>query len=160
LFPYTGTLKVAISLLKYQGKVVLDSALCDLVSLEMSAKVLPACDGVLPVPLHPLRLREREFNQAALLATMVSRILAVPRLCGALRRDRETLPQTALSRTSRQNNLRGAFSVARPDVVKGKTLLLVDDVMTTGATVHECAKVLRKAGAGDVFVLTLARTCR
>lgn len=115
-------------------------------------------DVIIPVPLHPARLRAREFNQSLLLADQLSRHLAKPVSATNLVRTAATDPQTSLSRQERLRNLRNAFEIRRPPDLLGKRILLVDDVFTTGATLNECAKSLRKAGAGPVFALTLART--
>ncbi len=115
------------------------------------------CDLVVPVPLHRRRLWWRGFNQAALLARAVSRRMGRPVDAGALVRSRFTAPQTSQSHDERRRNVRSAFVVRRPQRVIGRRVLLVDDVMTTGATADECARVLLKAGAQRVDVLTLAR---
>ena len=116
----------------------------------------PSIDAVVPVPLHKERERERGFNQAELLAGVVANRFHRPVLRKALARTRRTSPQAGKPR-ERTRNVRGAFAVGNPETVKDRTLLLVDDVFTTGATVNECAKVLMKAGAQGVFVYTLAR---
>ncbi|MFQ5801790.1 MAG: ComF family protein [Candidatus Methylomirabilales bacterium] len=113
-------------------------------------------DAVVPVPLHRKRERERGFNQAEILASVVARRLRRPVLRKTLQRIRPTLPQTGKPR-ERARNVRGAFAVGNPAKIKNRSLLLVDDVLTTGATVNECAKVLMKAGARGVLVYTLAR---
>lgn len=115
-------------------------------------------DLLMPVPLHPIRLRKREFNQALLLADRVNRKLRLPISYDNLVRLHPRPSQTELTRAARLKNLRRTFSVLRPQEVAKKKILLLDDVMTTGTTVNECAKALRKAGASDVYVLTLART--
>ncbi|HET7058270.1 MAG TPA: phosphoribosyltransferase family protein [Nitrospiraceae bacterium] len=115
-------------------------------------------DVIIPVPLHPTRLRDREYNQSLLLADRLSRARHVPLSYDNLVRTRETAPQTDLSRAVRLKNLRRAFAVRRPEDVAGKCVLLIDDVFTTGTTVNECAKTLRKAGTSEVYVCTLART--
>ncbi|MDR4493765.1 MAG: phosphoribosyltransferase family protein [Nitrospirales bacterium] len=107
--------------------------------------------------LHPQRLREREFNQSALLANPLSQHLGLPLVLGQLIRTRQTVPQTSLTKKERLANLRRAFAVPRSEKIRGKTILLVDDVMTTGTTIHECAKTLLHAGSGQVYGLTLAR---
>jgi ComF family protein len=117
---------------------------------------LSGIDTIIPVPLHPSRKRERGFNQAYILAKVLSRRYDVPVLKGGLDRIRPTPPQTG-KRRERIRNVRGAFQVRRPDRIHGRSILLVDDVFTTGATVNECAKVLMKAGAQVVWVYTLAR---
>jgi ComF family protein len=118
----------------------------------------PDADILIPVPLHPSRLREREYNQSLLLADQLTRQFGIPLLYDNLVRVRATPPQTELTRAARLNNLRRSFAVLRPDEITGKRILLVDDVMTTGTTVNECAKALRKAGSADVYVGALART--
>jgi ComF family protein len=115
-------------------------------------------DVMIPVPLHPARLRTREFNQSLLLADQLGRYLALPVSATNLVRTAATDPQTTLTRQARLRNLRKAFAVRRPQDIAEKRILLVDDVFTTGTTLNECAKTLRKAGAGPVFALTLART--
>lgn len=115
-------------------------------------------DGLIPVPLHPKRLRWRGFNQALVLAREVSRRWELPLHPFALARLKETLPQTELGEEERKRNVRGAFAVASREAVAGKRLLVVDDVYTSGATVNECARALLRGGAKEVSVLTLART--
>jgi ComF family protein len=118
----------------------------------------PEVDCLMPVPLHVDRLREREFNQSLLLADRLNRRLRLPLSYDNLVRLRSTQPQTDLSRKARLKNLRSAFGLARPEAVRSRRILLVDDVCTTGTTLNECAKALRKAGAKEVYAVTLART--
>jgi ComF family protein len=115
------------------------------------------CDLIVPVPLHRRRLWWRGFNQAAFLAIAISDRLEKPFDLRSLIRTRATTPQTSQDHDDRRRNVRRAFSVRRPARIKGLRVLLVDDVMTTGATVDECARVLMRAGAARVDVLTLAR---
>ena len=156
LYSYVPPLQDAIRLFKYQKKVALADALADL--LHHALPDMPAIDAVVPVPLHASRLREREYNQSLLLADRLCRRRGLALSFDNLARTRATPPQTELTRAQRMINLRGAFTVLRPQEFTQQRLLLMDDVFTTGATVNECAKVLRKAGASDVYVLTLART--
>ncbi len=113
-------------------------------------------DALVPVPLHHVRRREREFNQAEVLAELVAHKAGKP-VWDALRRIRSTPTQTRLDRAERMENLSGAFVVRKPVQVRGRHLLLVDDVFTTGSTVEECSRVLLKAGAASVRVITVAR---
>lgn len=113
-------------------------------------------DGIVPVPLHPKRLREREFNQAALLARHLSQNSGIP-LRNVLLRNRYTNTQTALDRRERRQNLRNAFSARKNTNVTDQNLLLIDDVLTTGSTLDACAAVLLEMGAESVRALTLAR---
>lgn len=116
-------------------------------------------DVVVPVPLHITRYYLRSFNQAALFGGVVAHELGIP-LCHALKRTRRTRHQAKLKREARKTNPRGVFAVADPGAIKGKCVLLVDDVFTTGATLASAARTLLDAGAGPVFVLTAARTPR
>ena len=114
-------------------------------------------DALVPVPLHPRKARERGFNQSELLAAGLSRFCGVPLAQRKLARSRYTKTQTRLDVAERRENMRRAFRVATPGYFRGKSVLLIDDVHTTGATVNECARVLKADGAERVDVLTLAR---
>ena len=149
LYPYQSPLKEAIKLFKYQGKISLAGPMTTLMTTALGA--IPAIDLIIPVPLHPTRLREREYNQSLLLAYGLSTSLHIPLSYTTLIRTRETPPQTSLTRQERLKNLRRSFATHTPQLLKEKTVLLVDDVYTTGTTVNECAKALRKAGSGKVF---------
>lgn len=113
-------------------------------------------DALVPVPLHPRRERDRGFNQAEALCQVLGGHTGLP-VWPALRRVRFTETQTHFAREERRHNLRDAFTIHPRRTVTGKHLLLVDDVFTTGSTVQECAKVLRRAGAASVRVVTVAR---
>lgn len=119
---------------------------------------LVACDLIVPVPLHWTRKRNRGFNQAREIGRYISRACDIPLIAPRdFRRVRRTTPQVALSAAGRRENIRGAFAVRTPDLLKGKTVALIDDVITTGATTNECARILRRAGADDVIALVIAR---
>jgi ComF family protein len=134
------------------------------------ARLLARCGGelilqadlVCPVPLHPFRLWRRRYNQSALLAHEMARQQNKKAVLDLLSRTRPTPSQGGLNRAQRQKNVQGVFKVPQRyhAVVKDKNILLLDDVMTTGATVNSCARALRKAGAADVRVLTLARVTK
>lgn len=113
-------------------------------------------DAIVPIPLHPARLRERRFNQAHAIGEIVAKRAAVS-LLPCLQRRRYTETQTRFDRRDRMRNLRNAFAVRNSTAVTGKRLLLVDDVLTTGSTLHECAFVLLAAGADSVRAVTVAR---
>jgi ComF family protein len=117
-----------------------------------------SADLIVPVPLHPKRLRWRGFNQSVLLARQVSSACRAPMDPFVLRRRRETAPQTQLTEEERRKNMRGAFSVHPDRHIEDLRILLIDDVYTSGATVDECSRALRRGGAKAVYVLTLART--
>jgi ComF family protein len=164
---YESGLRELIHLLKYGGVRPAANVLGRMLA-EAIATIEPElpADGVavVPVPLHRKKLRQRGFNQAELIARAAMKINQPGdrlRLCvGVLERKRETASQIGLTSHQRRENLRGAFAVARPEAVKGREVLVVDDVYTTGATVSECARVLRRAGATRVWVATVARTLK
>lgn len=113
-------------------------------------------DALVPVPLHPTRQRERGFNQAELLAELLSRRSRIP-LRSALQRVRYTTTQTAFDRTERMENLHNAFRLRKNGDVRGLRVLLIDDILTTGSTLSECARVLKAGGALSVHAATAAR---
>ena len=120
--------------------------------------LLAEADLIVPVPLHRWRLFHRRYNQAALLAKGLSKRSGIPCIPDLLRRVRRTPPQGRLGREARERNVKGAIRLAQSiDCIEKKRVLLVDDVLTTGATLGECVRVLRQAGAGAVDVVTLAR---
>jgi ComF family protein len=149
---YEGALSTAINLFKFQGTKRLSRPLGAFL-LEIDVKNI---DAVIPVPLSSGGLRERGFNQSLLLAKIYSEKKKVPLIINRLFKKKDTPPQLRLSAKERLTNLRNVFSVVGN--FSGKRLLLVDDVMTTGATACECTKQLLKAGADEVIVITLARS--
>jgi len=157
LYARDDPLRDILLLFKHGGRVALGRHLGRLMS-ERAPSLLGEhpVDAILPVPLHRSRERERGYNQADILAGVVGRGLHRPVLRRSLERIRATPSQAGKAR-ERARNIRGAFGVRDPDQIVGRSLLLVDDVLTTGATVNECAKVLMKAGARAVLVYTLAR---
>lgn len=156
---YQGGLMTAIHRFKYGGRSHFADTLGPLLASFAGAWLGEREDLlVMPVPLHPKRLRERGFNQSLLLARHVASALAAELDFLSLRRTKHTIPQTGLKAMERRKNVRKAFQVATYEAVKGRAVLLVDDVATTGNTLNECARVLRKAGASEVFSLVLART--
>jgi competence protein ComFC len=153
-----GVVREFIHRFKYDREFSLRLPLADWAAEGLADERLCArpIDGFVPVPLHSARFRERDFNQAAELARLLSRRTGIP-LLNALRRIRYTSTQTALDRHQRMENLRNAFRVPHSPAVLQRHLVLVDDVFTTGSTVDECARVLRQSGAASVRVLTVAR---
>lgn len=155
---YEGVIKDLIHKFKYNGKDYLGLALSRLMIEFIKEYNLPIgyIDFIVPVPLHKIRLREREFNQAEILAKFIAQEFKKDLLTEALKRHRYTSTQTDLELSERLLNVKGSFSVTKLERVKGKNILLVDDVLTTGATSSEAAYTLKDAGANIVFVLTLA----
>ncbi|MBI4824597.1 MAG: ComF family protein [Nitrospirae bacterium] len=148
---YKGTLKEAIGLFKFSGIRRLSKPLGGL----LSGLNIPKADCIIPVPLEIHGLKERGFNQSLLIAKELSQALKIPLFQDVLYKKRRTLPQIGLSASERAVNLKDAFGVKRR--LDDKEVLLVDDVMTTGATVKECSKELIKAGGSRVTVVVLAR---
>ncbi|MFZ4683503.1 MAG: ComF family protein [Terrimicrobiaceae bacterium] len=153
-----GVLRDLIHRLKYNGELWLAEPLGDLLEQGLEDERLEGevIDAVVPVPLHPLRRREREFNQAEILGRELARRRGWP-FVDVLQRTRYTVTQTHFDRRRRMQNLRDAFTLRQNADVQGKHLLLVDDVLTTGSTLDECARVLLEAGAQSVRALTVAR---
>jgi len=148
---YEGVLAEAISIFKFQGIRRLARPLGRLL-LDLD---IPQTDAVIPVPLTSKGLRRRGFNQSLLIARVIAQNTQVPLFMDTLFKVRETPPQIGLSARERKSNLKNTFTVAGD--IKDKRILLIDDVMTTGATITECSKVLLKAGAKEILVITLAR---
>ncbi len=155
---YEGVLRECVHLFKYGKKAYLAEPLGELlVAMMRNDGCLIKADLLVPVPLDKRRHREREFNQAYLLAQVISRRFSIPVSSRNLRRTRTTPPQTQLNRRQREKNVRGLFRVGKAKEYQGKTILVIDDVFTTGSTANECAKILSQAGAREVNVLTVAR---
>jgi ComF family protein len=143
---------------KYRHARWFEPFLADLLIRRAAPVLNPSdWDALVPVPLHPVRQREREFNQAHQLATHLSQATGIPVKAEALRRVRPTRTQTLLSREQRAGNIRGAFALHDPNPWKNRSCVIVDDVLTTGATTSACARELKAAGARRVCVWTVAR---
>ncbi len=157
-FVYGGPVARAIARFKYEDRPDLARPLADLLwrAVEPHATALSGA-VVVPVPLHRMRLAERGYNQAALLAARLARRLGAPTLPLALARVRDTPRQATLDREARRTNVERAFRVRAPAAVRGRRVLLVDDVCTTGATFEACARVLSDARSGDVSLAVVAR---
>lgn len=155
---YQGVLRDSIHAMKYQRVYGLVEPLAELLQAQFAvhwSAWVP--EALVPVPLHHSRLWEREFDQALALARHLGKGIGVPVWADGLIRQRRTASQVGLNATARQHNVRGAFRLTEPQAGAGKALLLIDDVYTTGATLRECARVLRRAGAAWVGGYTLAR---
>jgi ComF family protein len=151
---YEGAIRHAIHRLKYGGQRAMAEPLA--AYLLPVAGSLPGLQTIVPLPLHPRRERERGYNQSRLLADALGRQLGLP-VVTAAQRVRDTKDQIGLDRAARQANVKGAFACHQPDRVQGKTLLLVDDVCTTGSSLLACAAPLFEAGAAAVWGLAIAR---
>ncbi len=153
-----GVARETIHRYKYQRALWFEPFLADLLIREAKSVLSgQPWDFIAPVPLHPVKHREREFNQAERLAVHLSAATGIPLNRNLLRRVTPTATQTVLTREQRAANMRGAFVVEDAAPMAGERIVLVDDVFTTGATTSACAKVLKSGGAGDVCVWTVAR---
>ena len=164
---YDGALRDLIHLLKYQQVRPAAAILGRMLGNSVAALEPSLPDGaiqVVPIPLHTRKKAQRGFNQAELIARVALKQLARPERfqlrTGVLVRQRETGLQIGLTRHQRRENVRGAFAVIDPTPIAHRNILLVDDVLTTGTTASECTRVLRRAGAAQVWVVTVARTLK
>lgn len=153
-FAYAFPIDKLIQAVKFSGRLTLVHRLA--AALAERIDLRPDC--IVAMPLHPLRLRERGFNQSHLLAQSIAKRLDIPLLSGACARTRNTTPQSSLAWQARGKNMRKAFSCSSR--LDGKHVAIADDVMTTGASVEELAHTLRQAGAAQVSVWVVARTLR
>ena len=153
-----GMVREVIHRYKYQRALWFEPFLADLLVREAKPDLSgQRWDFIVPVPLYPVKQREREFNQAERLGNHLSAATGIPQNRKLLRRVMPTATQTLLTREQRAKNMRGVFATPRDSGLDGERIVLVDDVFTTGATTSACAKALRDAGAGEVCVWTVAR---
>jgi ComF family protein len=160
---YEDELRELIHLLKYEQVLPAAGVLGGMLAAAVRKLGVGPSVLMVPVPLHSSKRRQRRFNQADLIARAALKKLALDDLefaAKVLVRVKPTVSQIGLTRPQRRENMRGAFQVVHPNRVKGRSILLVDDVLTTGTTASECARVLRKAGAEQVWVATAARTLK
>lgn len=156
---YEGVIKELIHEFKYKGKDYLGATLSRLMVEFIKEYNFPmeSVDFIIPVPLHKARLREREFNQAQILSKYIAAAFDKKTLDSVLRRHCNTKAQVDLNEENeRMLNVKGSFTLDKKSAIIGKNILLVDDVLTTGATCSEAALALKNSGSGTVFVLTLA----
>ena len=156
---YSGSAARLVQDLKFRNKRYLAKPLARYMVDRFLTENIPV-DLVIPVPLHEKRRKERGYNQSELLAAEISRSIGVPMDASSAERVKDTLPSTQLEggRKAREENIEGAFVLKEKEAVKNKVVLIVDDVLTTGATSSELANVIKKAGAAKVYALTFAAT--
>jgi ComF family protein len=158
---YGGSLQKSIELLKYRNQRSIARPLGHLLSIVSETWIKShAIDVILPIPLHKKRIRERGYNQSALIARAMGSYTGLPVEIDSLIRVRNTMPQVSLRINEREKNVKGAFKVRDPERIKGKRVLLLDDVITTGSTIKEATKSLISSGIEEVFVITIARVMR
>jgi len=154
---YEGAAREHVHDLKYRARVEIVPALSAMMAhLAVCTGMADKCDCAVPVPLHPDKLARRGFNQAELLARSAAMLLGIPMIPGALSRRASTGTQTFLDRRHRRDNVLRAFVCDEPARVAGRTVLLIDDVITSGATADGCARALLRSGASEVRVLAFA----
>ena len=153
---FEGLVRQAIHDLKYRQGRSLAPLVADFLARSLHERPLQA-DVIVAVPLAPARPRERGYNQSELLADHLAEMIGVASAPSALQRVRETPPQVGRSAAERRQNVRGAFACPDPDAVRGRRVMLIDDVATTGSTLQACAEPLKEAGAARVFGLVVAR---
>ena len=151
-FAYAFPVDKLVQAVKFSARLALVDQLAD----ALAPRIVSRPDHIIAMPLHPLRLRERGFNQSQLLALRLSKSLGVPLLTNACERTRHTPPQSLLPWQERGKNIRGAFTCSAD--LTGKHIAIVDDVMTSGSSIEELARILRKAGAIRISAWVLART--
>ena len=155
---FSPTVQTAIHLLKYQNFKVLANRIGQFMAERLSKQPLPMDKTILiPVPLHKTRTRERGFNQSTLLCRIIAAETGLNYSDKILKRIRYTQSQTKLNAIERAKNVENAFKVIYPEQIKNKLAILVDDVITTGSTMNECAKELIKNGANDVYLLSAVK---
>ena len=155
---YSNKMKDLLHLFKYNNKTKLRKVFGKLLIKFIQDFNIPVekFDHIIPMPLHPTRLREREYNQTQLLTEELSKTLSLRTSGNTISRIRNTKPQSSLSAWERWENIRGAFKVKNPERINKKDILIIDDLYTTGATTSEIALSLKNAGAKEVSILTLA----
>ncbi len=155
---YSEEVEQVIHLFKYGGYSCLARPLgLAMAGVLVSAGLACKADVLAPIPLHPARRRERGYNQSELLARQIGKVTGLPVAARLLHRTRYTKPQAQLGAAERAKNVAGAFAASSPALAQNRSIVLVDDVLTTGATANECARVLKEAGAAQVFLATAAR---
>jgi ComF family protein len=159
-FPYSGVYKDAVLRFKYEGRKAMARELGQMMWQVTDSKAfheaMRECDVFVPVPLHKGRERMRGYNQAMLLALALGKLYGKP-VADCLRRVRRTRPMARLTPEGRLKNIKGAFLARNPEPISTKSVMLIDDIYTTGATARECASALKSAGAGRVCAFTFTR---
>lgn len=157
VFDYTGMVKESLIRFKFYNKPGYYMTYARLIADKLKKLTnISQYDMVMSVPLHKHKEFIRGYNQAYLISKALSRIIRLPECSKVLKRERYTEAQSLLDRQKRNQNVKGAFSVKSPKKVKGKSILLVDDILTTGSTLEECSRVLKQAGAVKVFAVVVA----
>ena len=157
IFEKDSELQTILHSLKYKGKFLVGRMLGELIAENAKDKILGwQCDTIIPIPLHPLKKALRGYNQAYFISKGLSKGINIPVAANAIKRIKMTETQTKLNFLERKNNMLNAFELRKGHNIQNKKIILVDDVVTTGATVIECAKILKRNGASKIFAVSLA----
>ena len=159
IIKYDDHSKPLIAAFKYKDKTILSDYFAQLL-INRYYNCLHDIDYIIPVPMHRLKRIYRLYNQTQYLANSVSKITGIPTKFTIMTKSKMTKSQASLKGKARQNNLKHSFAITNPDKVKGKNILLIDDVITTGSTISECVKILTKAGSKSVTIFAIAATNR
>lgn len=159
LFEYSGIMKQKMLEFKFSDKKYISRTLGELAFKKIKKYDLQA-DYLIPVPISKQRMFERGYNQSEYIANFLSEFCKIKVLKNCLIKSRNNSKQSLLSASERQHNVKNAYAVKNPEKIKGKTIMLIDDIMTTGATINECAKELKKYGAKEVIAIALLYSVR
>ncbi|MBN1465605.1 ComF family protein [candidate division KSB1 bacterium] len=158
LYDYSADIQHLIHMMKYKSMPGIAARFGREIGAALArCDQLRDVDAILAIPLHPLRLRERGYNQAELMAREISRVMARPLLAGVVRRRRYTQQQAKFAKSERARNVRDAFQLLGPEGVQDKNIILVDDVLTTGSTMNACARTLQAGGVRTLTAVTIVR---
>ena len=161
VFQFSSTCRDIIHLFKYERRPSLGKRLGEFAGTFIKEDAdFSRADFLVPVPLHPVKQRERGYNQAALLVQAISRITQIPCPAGIMKRVRYGQSQTKLDFSERRKNVAGLFTIIKKDIIRNKKVIVVDDVITSGSTMDACGETLLKAGADEVFALAITHPTR
>ena len=153
---HRGIIKELIYLFKYQNKPYLSTFFGEILADYLKEKIFLNFDLIIPIPLHKRRQEERGYNQSELLANVVSKKLNISVDKKSLKRIKNTISQFELNLKQRKDNIKNAFEIKNKGIINGKTILLIEDISTTGTTLEECSRILKKAKAKEVFSLVIS----
>ena len=156
IFTKKGKVQTLLHALKYKAKPEVGVLLGKMMAQEMPSDTFPKADLLISVPLHKKRLKERGYNQSDAFAEGLSDIMSIPWSGSLLTRIRYTKSQTGKTKMERRDNVKGIFEVSDTQRIQGKSVILVDDVLTTGATLESCIETLIDSGCGDIYIMTIA----
>ncbi len=158
IFKYEGIFREKIIQYKFGDKAYMNNTFAKIIlKNEKICGLLKKYDIIIPVPIHKKRKAQRGYNQTQLIANKISKCLNIKLCNNVLVKNKNTIAQSKLNKKKRVQNIKGAFKILNSEKIKGKDILLLDDIYTTGSTANECSKILKKAGAKTVGVLTIAK---